>query len=1079
MKITSLFIMIAKIGFQEVFLDFLIKKGERYLVYSIYDRSAINVRSFAAAATHEVVRINDKRYSAKRKNDGVQYGANRYIERFNSGRDRVTSAMVVSNAVNDIYIITNKEKMERDIYSFLMKKFSLPLLKEWVPYILREGEKYRLISFEDNCIVSEWSERKVDLGGGEIPLNDILVLEISFSEDFLKEIISKGLQSREIKITDEEVLPLSFENLDDYYMKYGTNIVSNLEKLIHPLVEEDGFCCDYTATRSKRLFPAQGNCINGAVARLEIADYVIVNEDMGTGKTVQGLAICDAYHNRKYLKKHKDKTLRDIFEQKLVNYKVAVLCPSHLVNKWVEEGNEIANLNCVAVRNFEQLVKINENREFYLKGKHLFVFSKEFAKLGDTQAPIPTKVGFGYKKTSYCNTCRTNSGRVVRRMFNMKNCPDCGGSDWHKEIDYSSKEYGMICPYCGELLLKKISNLDNVEPLTTRDFESQNSCNKSCYHCGNKLWGSQCKNIGGLAKINWYKVPKRKAGTEWRLNKKGDELVESKTKSFGARKYSPARYIAKQMKNFFDFFIADEAHLYETTSAQAMAFETFIKNSKKTVALTGTLTNGKAVGLFYMFWKLDPEKMKKNGYEFRGDLGETRWNSMYGVMEKRRKVVEDKYNSSSRGYTSSRSILRPGVSPQIMKDFLLESVIQLQISDLSEGLPELNELIVSVPIERDVKHEVNRITEQLQDYAKSKECPAMSVYALQYNLFYSDKPYGMHPIYSPIGNEIVISPHNFDDKVAGGKLLNKEKKLVEIVEAELKEGRNCYVYIEKSGRKIDFFLLTRIKEVLEKNVAKAKVLTIESDTVTASKREKWFRKKVEDEGYNVIISNPRLVETGMDFVWRNFGQLYNFPTLIFYQCGYRLDTLWQASRRSYRLIQPEECRTYFIVSENTMQLEVLSLMAEKQVSVSAIQGGEFSSRGLSAMAKGIDPKIELAKRLKNGEVSDVEEIQKMFKAISMTGVARFENSRENLLIEDITDKRCYFKRDKVSVQTFETMFDFNDDIHAEVREIEKKKQKRNNPELLNFFAEWEEFFEEKSDKKGIKNQVSFFDIFNN
>ena len=59
------------------------------------------------------------------------------------------------------------------------------------------------------------------------------------------------------------------------------------------------------------------------------------------------------------------------------------------------------------------------------------------------------------------------------------------------------------------------------------------------------------------------------------------------------------------------------------------------------------------------------------------------------------------------------------------------------------------------------------------------------------------------------------------------------------------------------------------------------------------------------------------------------------------------------------------------------------------------------------------------------------------------------------------------------------MFDFNDDIHAEVREIEKKKQKRNNPELLNFFAEWEEFFEEKSDKKGIKNQVSFFDIFNN
>lgn len=1065
--------MIAKIGFQEVFLDFLIKKSEKYLVYSIYDRSAINVRSFAAAATHEEVRINDKKYSAKRKGDGKRYGANRYIERFNSDRERVTSAMVVSDAVNDIYIITRKEMVERDFYSFLMKKFSLPLLKEWIPYILKEGLQCRLISFETDCVVSEGSERKVDLGDGVIALNDILVLEILLSEDFLKEIISKGLQSRKIKITNEEVLPLSFKNLDDYYMKYGKNIVSNLEKLIYPLVEENGFCCDYTATRSKRLFPAQGNCINGAVARLEIADYVIVNEDMGTGKTVQGLAICDAYYNKKYLKNHKDKTLQDVFEQKLVNYKVAVMCPSHLVDKWVAEGNEIANLNCVPVRSFEQLVKIRENRKFYSKGKHLFVFSKEFAKLGDMQAPIPTKEGFNYKKTSYCNSCRINSGRVVKRMFNMNNCPDCGGTDWYKKIDCPSKEYGMICPYCGELLLKKTSNLDNVEPLRASDFGNQNSYNNSCYHCGNKLWGSQCKNIGELAKLHWYKVSKRKTGTEWKLKKRDDEMNVEKTSSFGARKYSPARYITKKMKHFFDFFIADEAHLYETTSAQAMAFEAFVNNSKKTVALTGTLTNGKSTGLFYMFWKLDSEKMKK-GYEFRGDMGEAKWNSIYGVMERRRKVIEDnEYNSSSRGYTSSRTILRPGISPQIMRDFLMESVIQLQISDLSESLPELNETIISVPMEEDINAEVRRIVNALQDYAKIYKCPAMSVYALQFNLFYSDKPYGIHPIHSPLSNEAVVLPHNFYDKVADGRLLKKETKLVEIVENELTQGRSCYVYIEKSGRGIDFFLLDRIKEIIEKNVGRAKVLTIESDTVTASKREKWFRKKVEDEGYNVIISNPRLVETGMDFVWKNQGQLYNFPTLIFYQCGYRLDTLWQASRRSYRLIQPEECRTYYIVSENTMQLEVLSLMAEKQVSVSAIQGGEFSSRGLSAMAKGIDPKIELAKRLKSGEYSDVQEVQKMFTAISMAGVARFQNSKENLLLNDITDDKCYFERQKNHVQTFESMFN---NIQIEVKEFEKKKQKRDNPEVLNYSKEWENFFEEIRDKKGIKNQVSFFDI---
>ncbi len=1053
--------MIARIGFQEVFLDFLIEKAGRYLVYSVYDRSDVNVRSFAAAATHENVVVDDKTYCPPFQSDGGLCKANRYIERFNSGRDRVTSALIVSDAINRRYVITSKQRVEEDFFSFLMKRFSLPILREWIPYILNECERLNLISFEKNCVKMSLN-RKIDLGHGEISLSDIFVIEISLNDDTLKDIISSGLRAKKIKITDEEVFPLSFSNLDDYYSKYGQNIVRNLEKLIHPLIKEDGFCCDYTATRSKRLFPAQGNCINAAVARLENAKYVIINEDMGTGKSLQGLAICDSFYNKQYLESHKGVKLKDVFEKDLVNYKLAVLCPSHLVDKWVAEGKEIANLNCVAVRSLEQLIKINHNREFYSKGKHLFVFSKEFAKLGDMKAPIPTKEGYQYKKISYCETCLDNAGRVVKRLFGMKKCPDCGESTWRKEADYSEKEYGMICPYCGELLLKKTGKLDDVEVLQANDFETQTTYNTYCYHCGNKLWGSQCKNIGKQAKIHWHKVKKGR-DTVWKL-KIGEN--EEKTISLGARKFSAARYIKLKMKEFFDFFIADEAHLYETTSAQAMAFEAFVKSSKKTLALTGTLTNGKAVGLFYMFWKLDPSKMVKLGFQFNGDRGEAAWNSMYGVTEKRRKVKDEyKYNTCSRGYKSSRSILRPGISPQIMKDFLLESTVQLQISDLSEGLPALNEKIVSVPIEDKIKNEVIRVTKKLQNYAKQMQCPSMGVQALQYNLFYPDKPYGMHPVYSPIKDEIVVAPYNFEGVVADGNLLNKEKELIQIVKSELMEGRNCYIYIEKSGRKIDFFILERLKKVIESNVSSAKVLTIEASSVTASKRESWFRKKVEAKGYNVIISNPRLVETGMDFVWKSEGQLYNFPTLIFYQLGFRLDTLWQASRRSYRLIQPEECRTYYIVSQNTMQLEVLSLMAEKQVAVSAIQGGEFSSRGLSAMAKGIDPKIELARRLKNGEVSNPEEIQKMFQCISMHS-SKLKNSKKNLLINDITDEKCFFVGNSHTFD-FGSIFSFG---------TENKSKKESVKEMDN--DNWKGFFEIlNSRQKEIKGQVSLFSIF--
>ena len=44
-------------------------------------------------------------------------------------------------------------------------------------------------------------------------------------------------------------------------------------------------------------------------------------------------------------------------------------------------------------------------------------------------------------------------------------------------------------------------------------------------------------------------------------------------------------------------------------------------------------------------------------------------------------------------------------------------------------------------MEEDINAEVRRIVNALQDYAKIYKCPAMSVYALQFNLFYSDNPF--------------------------------------------------------------------------------------------------------------------------------------------------------------------------------------------------------------------------------------------------------------------------------------------------------------------------------------------------
>jgi len=52
-------------------------------------------------------------------------------------------------------------------------------------------------------------------------------------------------------------------------------------------------------------------------------------------------------------------------------------------------------------------------------------------------------------------------------------------------------------------------------------------------------------------------------------------------------------------------------------------------------------------------------------------------------------------------------------------------------------------------------------------------------------------------------------------------------------------------------------------------------------------------------GVEVVICHPKLVETGLD--------LLAFPTLYFYETGYSLHTLRQASRRSWRIGQRHAC----------------------------------------------------------------------------------------------------------------------------------------------------------------------------
>ena len=105
------------------------------------------------------------------------------------------------------------------------------------------------------------------------------------------------------------------------------------------------------------------------------------------------------------------------------------------------------------------------------------------------------------------------------------------------------------------------------------------------------------------------------------------------------------------------------------------------------------------------------------------------------------------------------------------------------------------------------------------------------------------------------------------------------------------------------------------------------------------KREEWYDRQLES-GVEVVVCHPKLVETGLD--------LLAFPTLYFYQTGYSLHTLRQASRRSWRIGQRHPVRVKFLTYKGTMQEICLRLMGKKML-VALMMEGKFSGEGLQSL----------------------------------------------------------------------------------------------------------------------------------
>jgi hypothetical protein len=91
----------------------------------------------------------------------------------------------------------------------------------------------------------------------------------------------------------------------------------------------------------------------------------------------------------------------------------------------------------------------------------------------------------------------------------------------------------------------------------------------------------------------------------------------------------------------------------------------------------------------------------------------------------------------------------------------------------------------------------------------------------------------------------------------------------------------------------------------------------------------------------------------------------DFPTIIFYQTGYSIFTLRQASRRSWRIGQDKPVRIHYLHYSGTMQERAIELVGKKLSASLAIEG-KLTGDGLASLCAGEDMTLMLARALVDG-----------------------------------------------------------------------------------------------------------------
>ncbi len=853
-----------------------------------------------------------------------------------------------------VYLYCDKDSGEQ-LFEQIDATVSVPLIPEFRDYVIAEMEQRNYLAKLE--MVSSCAQF------------DVWKLLLSKDEQNIIEIVEHGLETGQISIPGECTEANAFEKVTSvsaYLNRFGRSIASKIQGQFTPLFDpsREQVSKEVLAVNAYiqeqagyGLYDAQLAVSEAIMRSLRKNKTALCIAECGTGKTKIGITSLHAYQS-----------------QKGGRHFNIVLCPAHLPKKWLREIAETApDSFAVQVKTVGELEKAYEM--FQQRNQNCYVvITKEKARDGYMRRPAVT---------------------------------------------YNRRKHAFLCPDCGEPVMMDIY-AEGIRYESEADqffFQKENKKNHKCKNCGSPLWTVlETERQSRWVKIANYGLVYRtlvqehlsliakKVMLKSARSKKAPvfpkEYYEIKAiadnpniavKPIGARpQCSLSMYISKKMRGKVDGLIIDELQDYNNNSGQGDAMNDLLGCAKRAVGLTGTLINGYSQGIFYLLYRVSPRLMQTDGKKYTAT---TDFNREYGVTETAYEVSDQGYHSNRR--TAKRKLREkqlPGVSPLVYSRFLMNNAVFLSLNDMGKQLPEYEEIPVELRLPEEVWKEYKRIEDKFTDVMKYQRMIAQRVMSAFMSLLtvYPDQPYDMEPVLDPISETPLVQP-----KDTGTPDTLNAKDVWLLAKVTEKIARHERVVIYTSWVRID--TQERLEKLFREHGISACVLR---STVPTAKREEWIEKQVKN-GVHVLITNPQLLETGLD--------LNDFTTLIYYNISYKLFTLRQSSRRSWRINQKApRIEVYFLYFKGVMQHRAIRLMASK-LAVAGVIEGNLTDEGLAAMSECQDLTTLLAQELTLGlknetDGLDIGDVFKNMAFLKPEGEAAPETIEgEAELVETITE----------------------------------------------------------------------------